>query len=189
MVRNPISRFISVYYWTYKHRHADVHWVPDIIKQGATLERYVDYYLANNLYPGGLEPCCYFYNSWNNRGLIPTEFSNDILASATHVLNKYFTFVGITELYDESLFILAGYLGLKKLPLWKFFGGSGRPSLENINPRIIRKIDSITQIDKELYIHMRDFFEKEYSFEIAYFRKKIGSLCSDDRYIEAPNML
>lgn len=189
MLRNPISRFISVYYWTYKHRHADVHWVPDIIKKGATIDQYVDYYATNKIYPGGLDPCCYFYNAWNEMGFIPADITSDVLASARHVLERYFSFVGITELYDESLFILAGFLGLKKLPVWKFFGSSGRPNPENINPAVIRKIASLVQVDTELYTCTREKFEQEYSFEIAYFRKKIGTLCSDDHYIEAPNML
>ena len=189
MLRNPISRFVSVYYWTYKHRHADVHWVPDIIKKGATLEQYVDYFISSKTYPGGFSPCCYFYDAWNHFGLIPDEISKDILASAKYVINNYFSFVGITELYDESLFILSGLLGLKKLPLWDLLTSSGRPDLHTIDPGVIRKIESITEIDNQLYCQMRDNFEKKYSIEIEYFRKRIGSLRADEKYVEAPNII
>lgn len=176
MLRNPCSRLISVYYWTRKYRDKDVHWIPAIIKRGASLSEYIDYIADTGDYPGGLRPAQYFFDNWHACGLIPEQFSSDPLNGAAYVLDNYFDFVGATEVFEESLFCLAVKLNLPYLPYWQLRGKSNRPSIGNIDPSIIRKIDKLTSIDMELYFRFRRRFEEEYREQIKYFRRKIKTL-------------
>ena len=185
MLRNPCSRLISVYYWTRKYRDKDVHWVPQIIKQGASLSDYIDYIADTGDYPGGLRPAQYFFDNWQACGLIPKEFIGDRLEGATHVLNNHIKFVGITEVFEESLFCLAGTLNLPHLPYWQLRGKSNRPAIGDIDPSIIRKIDNLTSVDMELYFRFRRRFEEDHREQIKYFRRKIKTLrLADDNAAE-----
>jgi hypothetical protein len=176
MLRNPCSRLISVYYWTRKYRDKDVHWIPQIIKRGASLSDYIDYIADTGDYPGGLHPAQYFFDNWHSCGLIPKEFCGDHLNGTAHVLDNYFNFVGITEVFEESLFCFAGKLNLPYLPYWKLRGKSNRPSIGDIDPSIIRKIDKLTSVDMELYFRFRRRFEENYREQIKYFRRRIKTL-------------
>jgi len=180
MLRNPISRVVASYFWSLKYRDLNFHWVPEIIKCGASLADYIDFMHDSGWRPGGNRTGEYFFDAWLSQGLIPKNCSMSRIKGADYILGKYFEFIGITELFDESLFIFSKNINLNRLPTWCLRGNSGRPSLADISPEILRKIDRLTEDEQMLYQKHRDCFESQYVDEIKYFRRKVGSLRISD---------
>lgn len=176
LLRNPLSRFLSCYFWIAKHRHANVHWVPDEIKQGATLDEWVDILIRQRRWPPGLAPGEYLTHCWISSGLVPKAIESDKAEVIRHVLDNYFSFIGITELFDESLYVFSKKMALSRLPKWRLLGNSDRPSENQIDKKTMEKIESMMKIDMEIYQHYKKKFETEFAQEINFFRSNIGSL-------------
>lgn len=176
LLRDPVSRFLSCYFWLVKHKHANVHWVPEIIKEGVSLEEWLDYLVANNLRPGGMWPGEYFYQAWIDSSLVPENIGKKRYDVVNYVLDQYFSFIGITELFDESLYIFAKKFGYKSLPTWKLLGNTDRPSNSQISPKILEKIEELMPMDRRIYEKFKASFLERYAEDIAYFRENIKTL-------------
>lgn len=176
LLRNPVARFLSCYFWIAKHRHADVHWVSDEIKQGATLDEWVDILIRQRRWPPGLAPGEYLSHCWIASGLVPRCIEPDQAGVIRHVLDNYFSFIGITELFDESLYVFSKKMALSRLPKWRLLGNSDRPNEDQIDKTTLAKIESMMEIDMQIYQHYKEKFEAEFAGEIDFFRSHIGSL-------------
>jgi len=175
LLRNPISRFLACYHWAFRHKDRDYHWVPDIVRRGASLEDYVDLALDTGWYPGGLAPAHYYSSYWLEAGLIPPVVRNDRYSIARYVLDTYFSFIGITEHFDASLYCCCRTFGCVSTPYWALYGKSGSSNPFDLNRSLLRKIDKLCEIDMELYLHYRREFEQVFSQDLEYFYNKVGS--------------
>lgn len=184
LLRNPIDRMLSCYYWLIKHRHANVHWVPDNIKAGASLVDWLSDYLDTKTYPGGFAPVEYFNSPWKNFELAPNYLPE--LDTAKFVLNNYFSFIGITEYFDESLYIFSKILGLKEQPKWKMLGNSDRPPTNQCTKVEISLISQIMATDILIYDYFKDIFLKKYLTEIKFFNENIKTLRLNNEVSKAP---
>ncbi len=175
MLRNPVQRFVSYYFWAVLHRTKDIRWVPQVIRDGARLEEYVDHVAATGQYPGGLGPGHYYLTAWQTLGLVPSALTNSMLG-AMFILDKYFPVVGITELFDESLFVFACQLGLTTLPRWRMRGKSGAPQIDHLSEAVCAKIRALMHTDLTIYTYYRERFLDRYQREIEIFRSQGLSL-------------
>ena len=150
MLRNPTKRFISYYHWARLHKDKSFHWVSPAIRQGATLEEYVEHVLKTAQFPSGLTPGHYFFDSWLQCGLMPAEYDNNRMVGAAYILDRYFSVVGITEMYDESLYVLSKALGLKSPAKWRMQGKSGADS-STVPQHVIDKIKPLIEVDNAIY--------------------------------------
>ncbi len=169
MLRDPVQRFISYYHWAALHRAKDIPWVAPAIEEGATLAEYVDHVAATGQYPGGLSPAEYYLRAWQALGLVPDALMNSVFG-AMFILDKYFAVVGVTEFFDETLFIIAAQLGLSALPRWRMRGKSGAPPAAHIAADVRAKIGALTQTDRALYAYFRERFLDRHRREIEIFR-------------------
>lgn len=87
-----------------------------------------------------------------------------------------FFFIGITEYFDESLFILYLLLDIPEMPLWAYDLRSLKPPASEITLEQQAKIDELIATDMEFYQFWREKFEKEFAVEIAFFKENIKSL-------------
>lgn len=93
-----------------------------------------------------------------------------------YVLDTYFPYIGITELFDESLYVFAQLKLLPCMPTWRLLGNSDRPDNSQIGAKTIEKIEQFVELDTYLYEHYRKKFESDHAQEIAYFREHVGTL-------------
>lgn len=169
LLRHPVQRFVSCYSWLSLHKDRDLHWVPQIIRAGASLPEYAEHVLATSEYPGGLWPCEYFTQNWQSCGLVPQTLALELVA-ATFVLEKFFTVVGITELFDESLYVFYKQMGLPRLPRWRLRGNSGAPGAESLPAELRAKIQRLMAPEIWLYELYKAFFLERFQPELAEFR-------------------
>ncbi|MEZ0375224.1 MAG: hypothetical protein ACAI44_39420, partial [Candidatus Sericytochromatia bacterium] len=168
--RHPIQRFISFYTWVALHRDLpDVFWVPEVIRQGASLEEYADFVLETGQIPGGFMPCEYFTNVWRTFGCIPAKFRKPV-AEARFIIENHFAVLGLTEMFDETLYVFAKLLQLEQLPRWQLRGNSGAVKQDQLSEDLRAKIASITAADCQLYDWNKEVFLESFAHHIAEFR-------------------
>ncbi|WP_298363922.1 hypothetical protein [Azospirillum sp.] len=185
-IRNPIARILSLFYWHYNNRYES--WVPDYYRNGITLRRWLEDHCENDLCLWFLMtdhpiPRPFEYHGLRHRlqGIPAMELAEMALDAA----RRNFDFVGITELFSESMFIFGLAMKCDSLPLWNHLGSSGAPKPEDIHPEIIDMIKTRHAADILFYNAMRDEFERSHAESISFFRHHIGSL--EDK--QAPKLI
>ncbi len=86
------------------------------------------------------------------------------LRTAMENIDRYYSLVGITELFDETLFLCADHLGYLELPIWtRRMATPGRPKKEDLPERLLQKIQAVTASDQILYDSCRKKFEARFA--------------------------
>jgi len=86
------------------------------------------------------------------------------LRMAVDNLELFYGMIGITELYDESLFLLADQFGYKEIPLWtRRMSTPGRPRKEDLPERLLKKIEMAVASDQILYNECRKQLEEKFA--------------------------
>jgi hypothetical protein len=148
MFRDPVDRVLSQYYYIQEHR---IHPLHRRIKQ-MSLEQFlsdqhhVSRRLTRNLQTqmasGSIEP------------------ENASLKQAKKNLKKYFAVVGVTEMFDESLFLMTKTFDWKNVSYQKKNITKKRPSKEEVPTHIIEKIKKMNQLDIALYNWVKKELQK-----------------------------
>jgi hypothetical protein len=77
-------------------------------------------------------------------------------------IENFYPVVGITERFEETLFLMADHLGFEKLPLWqRQMATKGRPDKKDLPERLLKKIEANVAADQELYDICKARFEKQ----------------------------
>jgi hypothetical protein len=85
-------------------------------------------------------------------------------------------FLGCTEFFDESLFIISTLLGLPRIPKWQRDGSASPPYRGDLDPAIIRDLEKLLEVDIALYQLCRERFLDRYGDMVSYSRANVGSL-------------
>jgi len=84
----------------------------------------------------------------------------DLFSKAVENIEDRFFFVGITELLEESLFVLFDMIGIKKTLMWRpGLYTHWRPSKDELPIRIYKKISALLEADLDLYHRNRQCLE------------------------------
>jgi hypothetical protein len=84
--------------------------------------------------------------------LEPKPTAEQALVKARANILRYYSFVGIAELFNESLFLLSRHLGYHEITLWeRQCATRGRPELADIPHALLKKIEKRVEADMELY--------------------------------------
>ena len=154
-LRHPLPRALSSYQWN-KNKH---------VKSGSV---------------GEFPPISEYFESIRNTNYWQYQFTQfglgfsedryklakrntmkDILSMALENLERDFTFVGIAELFEETIFILADMLGLDFVTPWtRDERNKGRISVSDISKETNLLIEDIFEFDYLLYKHAKNEFEK-----------------------------
>jgi hypothetical protein len=70
-------------------------------------------------------------------------------------LRRFFTVVGITEMFDESLSLMKNKLNWNDISYLKVLLNKQRPAKEDLSPDILAKIKSKNELDFKLYYWAR----------------------------------
>ncbi|SDC82944.1 MULTISPECIES: sulfotransferase family 2 domain-containing protein [unclassified Candidatus Frackibacter] len=140
MLRKPIDRMISVYYH---------------IRRNPNIPKYEQ--LKNISFKEFVSSDQFSYNS--NRQLFmitggkkhPFNLDSSDLEEAKSNLDNCFSVVGITEMFDESLFLMKKELGWDDISYTRKRVAKNRPSKENVSNETIKIIEERNKLDIELY--------------------------------------
>ncbi|MFC7373433.1 sulfotransferase family 2 domain-containing protein [Fictibacillus iocasae] len=135
MLRNPIDRVISHYYYL-KHVVLE-----DNLAKHVSLEEFSRSIWAANL-----------QTQYLTGGVIDFELAIQHL--------KTFAFFGITELFTESLYLLEDNLGFANIQYSRINENPQKPKKEFINPYTIEQIRRNNLSDMKLYHWARNTFDK-----------------------------
>jgi hypothetical protein len=92
----------------------------------------------------------------------PKPTSEQALTLAIQNIEKHFSFIGIAEYFNESLFMLSRHLGYPEIHLWeRQCATRGRPELSDIPPHVIERIEYIVAADMILYDLCKNYFLSE----------------------------
>jgi len=106
-------------------------------------------------------------------GSIPAP--NDILEIAKANLREYFSLVGISERFDESLILLKRVLGWRTKDILYVRQNviRDRPSKGSIDSDILKVIEQHNELDIQLYEFAKQMFEERISQQDSSFRREV----------------
>ena len=173
LIRDPIQQVITNYYWQYLHRGQGMWWVEPSIEEGISLRRYIEMQDADG------KTLVWNLMKWLNAladDPLADPPESRTLAELIEIIEAEIDFIGITEYFDESLFVLSLLNGFRRIPTWSRAGSAGAVKREDLDPAIIRKIERLLEPDMALYERYRSLFLERYAEPIAWCRRHIGSL-------------
>lgn len=148
MLRDPVDRVLSQYYYIKEHQIHPLHnWVKQMsLEQFLSDKHHVSWRLTRNL------------QTQMASGTMEPENAN--LRKAKSNLRRYFTVIGITEMFDESLFMIKKALQWENVTYNKKNTTKKRPTREEVPKHIIEKIKKMNKLDIALYNWAKENLEK-----------------------------
>ncbi len=135
MLREPVERIISEYYFI---RSIPTHDQHEKVSN-MSLEEYHKQNDHMNLQTRLLS------------GYLGSPLTNPHLEQAKKNIETYFSVVGITEMFNESLYLMKKRFGWQNTFFRKQNMTKNKPQVEHLSPRIIASIKENNQLDMELY--------------------------------------
>ncbi|EGG21678.1 putative cell number regulator [Cavenderia fasciculata] len=148
MLREPVDRVISHYYYHRQNRRDPGH----ALSMKYTLDDWLDHTGAATNEQAHM--LC---------GIASTDTNDnpEFLSKCSHYHLQYvYKYVGLTEKFPESLVLLTHYTGFQAIRFSKINTGTQRLKVEDIDPNVIEKIKRLNAIDISLYNMAVDIFEK-----------------------------
>jgi len=139
MLREPVVAYISRYHnWRFME--------PDAVPH-ETLEEFVEDGQHPNHQTLDLARCLGDFQAFDG------SLSDDqIRARARQVLDERMVFCGITELFDETVFLLCAIFGWSDASMWhRRLATPGRPRVEDLPRDLVEKIEDLVAVDLEMY--------------------------------------
>lgn len=157
-LREPYKHYISMY----NHFLKDDHFLGYQENTYRDLNRFMELQITHNLQ-------CYLISGIENHQDIFNQ-PQKVLETAKANLQTHFTFIGITERFDESMVLLAHTMQWgNRYYIKKNVRHSERLQIDYVTQK---KIQDIITLDRELYEFVRENFEKQIS-EIPNFKFKL----------------
>ncbi|WP_332694854.1 sulfotransferase family 2 domain-containing protein [Halalkalibacter lacteus] len=148
MLRDPIDRIISEYYFI---RSIPWHNLHKKVKE-MSLEEYQNSPTKCNL-----------QTQFILGEKFRKELSNKDLQTAKKILIEHFSVVGITEMFDESIFLMKEILGWQNIFYKKANVTKNRLTKKEIPPKVIQQISKNNEFDLQLYAFGKKLLEKKLS--------------------------
>ena len=154
LLRDPVERVISDYYYIIRRPE---HYLHDTLKYlNIDFESFVSNRLSVEI------------DNFQTRllaGQINDRYSGPPdLDRAIRNVNAFFSLVGLTERFDESLVLLKNELNWKSYPFYiKRNVTEKRPKAEDVPGYIVEMIKKRNELDCMLYAHMEDLFNQRFN--------------------------
>lgn len=177
LLRHPFDRLLSDYFWINLPGRMPCEVFDDfcrLVDAAPHLEFYIYHY-------GLLD-----YKNSQHFNLSDCEGIDEVFSQEMAVknLDSKFQLVGITEMFEESLFILAHKIGLTSIAPWwltRHPKSTYRPTFFDLPIAVRRTIENKCQNDLQLYESYRKRLEEEiydYDFNESFFNYKNNALIS-----------
>lgn len=146
-LRNPIDRIISHFYFVKKHNIKEHIGNMD----GDTLEEYLEKGIKYELNNGITRLLCSNEKIQKNSTICKKD-----LTIAKDNLNKYFSFIGILEEFNNGLSILKNQFSWDKNLFYKKENITKHPNRKQIPDDVIKKIIRMNALDIQLYNYAKE---------------------------------
>ncbi|MDC6157429.1 sulfotransferase family 2 domain-containing protein [Bacillus albus] len=143
MLRNPVEQVLSWFYFA--HKNLDQY--KELFFEGT-----IDDYINNPAFD-------YYTINFQSRFITGSDVAD--LEIAKETIANYFSVVGITELFDESLYIMKKEFGWENVKYQKLNVNAQRARREEIPQTVIDKIVEKNKIDLQLYNYAKEMLEKK----------------------------
>lgn len=154
MLREPVSRLISHYYHVLADQDHYLH--DEVIQSKMNLKDYVKSGISNELDNGQIRLLSGTYH--NEFGSITDK---ELQIAKTNI-SEHFVDVGITDKFDETLFVLKHSLGWKSVPYYiKWRVSKNKPEYKDIPKSTIVAIEKSNELDCELYEYASNILDKK----------------------------
>ncbi|WP_431800927.1 sulfotransferase family 2 domain-containing protein [Halobacillus andaensis] len=180
MLRDPVERVISTFYYIKSYERDPLH---EQVKD-MSFEEFLTYMKADGI--GNKQ-----YHKRDIRSIryrtvnLATRYLSggdpEGLKKANAHLKKYFKEVGLTERFSESLFFIKKYFGWHDIKIEHLNITQNRPKAHDIPPHIIKEIKRLNNNDIALYKQARKKFEARLSnldeqqkIELQEWKRKAG---------------
>jgi hypothetical protein len=146
ILRNPVDRLVSHYYFVL--RNPKHYLYRTVTERKIGLEEYVVGGVSGEMDNGQLRM---FVGKYGQH--IPVgKCAPDLLDKAKENIRDYFDLVGLSERFDESLFLLARALGWPRMPVYERANVTrARPAVRELAPQTRQAIEEYNQLDMVLY--------------------------------------
>jgi len=172
ILRDPVDRIISYYYYVLQNPY---HYLFDeVTSKNISLKDFVDSGISWEQSNGqtclisGIEETI-SGTSYGNYG----HLSPDVLEIAKKNLQDYFTVVGLSERFDESLLLLKRTFGWKNIRYKKQNVNRKRLRKADIPNDTLRLIERYNELDIELYNFAKQLFERQIYQQGSSFQKDL----------------
>ena len=126
---------------------------------------------------------CFDDGTWNNIAADVPNYKKyesmsdaDLVNRCSSNIKKHFPFIGITEYFSESIFIICSLFGLDRIPLFEIKHQFSAPGPDNLDADVLKELERLLRVDMALYEDQKNNFEKTFSEYLAAFDQTIGSL-------------
>lgn len=160
ILRDPIARVVSHYYYVLEVKKSSVY--DSIVSRRMSLEEYVTSgitFETDNGQTRWLTDACD----------VPFGQCTDrLLSQAIDNIDNHFSFVGLTECFDQSLIRMHEIYGWRKHPVYvKRLKNKKKPLMARIPDKTIEIIRKQNDLDCRLYDYVKSGFEKTCSLELT----------------------
>ena len=149
-MRNPVSRIISFFNFI---KESDLHFLHHQLKNGMRLS---DFIMSDLTWE--IDNC--MIRQITGKKDLSEKCSEDSLKEAQQIIEKDFSFVGITEYFDESLVLLKNLLNWDEYPFYKKINVTKNRE-KSADVKTIKKISERNELDIKLYNWALEKFDKE----------------------------
>jgi len=170
MLRNPIDRAISTYYYVLRSPSHHLH--EYVTSKKISLKEFVVEGLFTDMDNGQTRRLC-GVSVGQFSGYKEVKFgecSPDLLEEAKNNINQYFSVIGIQEKFDESLLMMKKKMSWKNCYYVKQNVSNMRFDKHEISDNYYHEIAQFNELDMKLYEFVKtkieqDMIEEEYSFQ------------------------
>ena len=146
VLRNPIDRVLSAFYFMRSYRLHPLHW--KLRRENWTIEQYVERTTRDSVQSKIIAGAEYH-----------TPCTQDVLDRAIDNLNRYFSIVGLSERFEESLALMKLRFGWQLKSYSSFNVTRSRPKKAELAQSTIDLIAEKNRFDVALYAHATKLFE------------------------------
>jgi hypothetical protein len=176
MIRNPIDRVISHYYYAKNHSAHYLH--KEIVDNKLSLKEYVESGLTTELNNGPVRMLIgaggYHKNDYSNINIPYGKSESWMLEQAVKNIKDYFLFVGIQEEFEKSVFLIKKVLGWKNHIIFRTENKTkDRPAINQVDDETLELIKKYNNLDIKLYQFIKKELKKVFLKNRIYISKEL----------------
>ena len=140
LLRDPVDRVISEFYFNY--------YKPNVLNKQSYSFDNIEEFIDKE----------YFCNHQSKILLGNFSLPENAYEQIQNIINQHFSLIGITELFDESIFLIKKQFGWKEIEYRKENVTKNRPKKEDISQSLLDKIAEKNQVDIAVYNYTKKLF-------------------------------
>src|SRR5262249_40973148 len=111
---------------------------------------------------------------------------SSVLREVKKNLRRHFSFVGISERFDEALLLLGRTLGWRHLSYRPKLVNKNKPDKRNVLPEALNTVAKSNTLDREVFEYARELFDERVKQEGAEFQHDVREFRRENRqYVAA----